>query len=59
MGKLVKSSQKASKLISEKTSACRNTGGRVDQQRSVRATRETGCGRGLLRGLQFGERQRT
>ena len=55
MGKLDKSRQNANKLISGKTSACRNTGGRVDQQRSVRTTRESGCGRRLCAAEKWGE----
>jgi len=54
-GKLVNSGQKASRLILGKTSACRNTGGRADQQRSVRATRKPGCGRLLCAAAKWGE----
>jgi hypothetical protein len=32
-----------------------NTGGRVDQQRSVRTTREPGCGRRLCAAAKWGE----
>ena len=57
MGKLVKSRQNANRLISGKTSACRNTGGRVDQAAQHAGDEGDRMRQALVRGLQFGERQ--